>query len=385
MQFGPEYAGSSSSPQAPVTNNEENDTDNPIVVTPPIGEEITDIPAAGPPSGEDANLILGPRYGDELSLYHAILVMKVLRLISFAENGFAGQSVGIVVPGMTDYYEKMGLDNTVPNGESVPCFRGGETNGTKSVSWNNGGHSYPAQYLSTRGYNSCRHSGLNFGRFELYDGFVHQSGSAMDSGRPHGIRSGNIYAEQLKITDMQEDVSITLDGNMTFNLDDTIPYTMEITEIAMSIREDNNSMVSAGPYIEDILVHDGSITFEQLVHETDTGTSYVMGVKEASLLISVANNNHQNIVLSVTTENPASSDIVYSLRIKRGGHSAVSRPTDHAILIDRIIPSSQTPYVYNVSIDFNHNGVIDREGVYPQEYYEEEPLFRDRWGYILGL
>jgi hypothetical protein len=378
--------GSGSGSESTLPNNDDGGTDSPIVDTPAV-DDVTEVPSTGEPT-DDPNYILGPLYGDELSIYHATLVMKVLRVLSFAEDGFslAGVSVGMVVNGLTDYYERPIItDNLVPNGGLVPCLKDDESQGSKSATWNNGGDNYPTQYTSTRMYSTCRHSGLNFGTFNLYDGVVQQSGTADSGNHPHSIQGGNIHVEYLNLADTDEDISVTINGYMTFNYVSSSLETLEITEIDLEFHEDNNTLGGSSRYIEDILVHDGTITFERLEHVSDTGTSYTKGVKHAALRIDVTNNNHEKIALLVTTVEPTRDDVVYSLNIERAENSADPQPTEHAIRIDRVHPPYETPYVYNVYIDFNHNGVIDEIDAYPQEFYEEEALFRDRWGYIEGL
>jgi hypothetical protein len=378
--------GSGSSTQTPTTNTE-GDNDPTVGVT-PDENDTPDIPASGPPIDDGPNLILGPLYGEELSLYHANLVMKVLRLIGFVESSrFVGQPVGRVVNGITDYYKDFGRgDDMVTNGALVPCFHGDETYGTKSVTWDNGGGTYPAQYSNTRIYHDCRHGGMHFGLFNVYDGTVIQSGIASDESWPHAIRYGNIHVEDLKLTDHDlDDISITLDGYMSFSEDDYRPYALEISEIALDIREVNYSASDSISYIENITVHDGTVTFEELVHEDAEGTNFITGVKEASFKISVENSNHGKIELLVTTVTPENSDTVYSLMIARGGNTVDAVSMDHTIRIDRFDPPVTTSEVFNVSIDFNHNGVIDGPPAYPQEYYEGESLFRDRWGFMSGL
>jgi hypothetical protein len=378
--------GSGSGSETLLPSSNDDSTELPTDNTHNSGEDIADVPSSGEPIGS-TNHILGPKFGDELSIYHATLVMKVLRFLSFAEDGFAGVPYGVVVNGMTDYYEQNTGSGSavVPNGGLVPCLRDGESHGNKSVTWDNGGDEYPAQYTSTRMYSNCRHSGLNFGRFKLYDGVLQQSGIALSGIRRHDIQAGRIDADQLTIGDLEEDVSVTIDGNMSFNSDASSQRVINITDIDLTFYEDNSTFEGAERYVEEIFVHDGTVTFERLMRESAVGTSYLFGVKHASLKIDVKNNNHQNMVLWVKTVETTSDDVFYSLEIQRGENSADPQSTDHVIRIDRVNSSNTVSAVYNVSIDFNHNGVIDGIGAYPKEFYEEERLFRDRWGYITGL
>jgi hypothetical protein len=386
--------GSGSDSHAPSNSSDDINTDVPILDPLPNENENSDVPSDGVPPDQaiNDNHFLGPEYGEELSLYHAILVMKVLRTLGKAGNEFVGIDVGEFNYLSYEYYDyKDELDKDQINGGLFPCEFTGEPHGTRSVTWHDGDPGYPAQYTSTRMYNDCKQGGLSFGDFYIYDGTIIQSGILDRFNNEDVITSGNIHADQLELTNEEREVSIAINGYIGFNRNLNAQRNTEILEIGLTIREDNNSWKGgAGRYIEDISVHGGKITFGPMDYETQIGIGTIIGVKHASVRIDVENNNHKHIALLVKTVTPTRNDVIYSLEISRAELSDQPQPTHHNIRIDRMQPGyGGGGYLsFNVYIDLNDNGVIDTEYVYPKEFYEDEALQNqrwERWGYINGL
>ncbi|MBT2969966.1 MAG: hypothetical protein KME56_13870 [Candidatus Thiodiazotropha sp. (ex Ctena orbiculata)] len=381
--------GTGSGSTTPTTNNEDSNTSNPVVDTPSGDQTNHDIPSVevDPGEGIDQKHILGPDYGEELFIYHATLVMDVLRLIGFYKGYFVGIDVGETYP-IVEFPDKDDdIGYQALNGTVYSCmYRNDEPRGSKTVTWNNGGTEHPKQYTSTRIYNNCDQNSLHYGTFRIYDGTVLQSGTAMYVNNYPAIQSGVIHADQLKITDQQEEVSLTIDGYMYFDANTNGQRSTDISEIAMRFHEDNNSVESAGRYIEDITVHGGTITFDITTPEGQNGSSNIYGVKNATLRIDVENNNHKHIALLVETIPPPNNEVLYSLEISRAELTTTDpAPMQHTIRIDRLNPPYSSYSVYNVYIDFNKNGIIEKVNTYPNEYYEEVTLLGNRWGYISGL
>jgi hypothetical protein len=358
------------------------------------GSSAPEDTAAGNGSNNNTNLpeppttnskhVLGPDFGKDLSLYHAELVMKVLRLFRFAENTFAGIRPGEIIPHFSVKFDWVtGAPQEIFSGVTGICQSNGDVRGTRTITWDNGATDIPNTYSSTRVYSDCVQHGLSFSDFNLFDGTFSQSGTNTTDGYPHGVQGGFMQADRFKITDLDEQVSVTFNGSFNFSKELNKPYTHERSALDFSFREENDSRANSGTYVEEVGIYEGSILFEQLTIVGQNGSSFINGVKEADFKITVKNNNHDTIALSVVTVPPQTDDVFYSLQISRAEASPPPGTTSHSIRIDRLNKTGD--YVYDVSIDFNGNGVIEESGVYPDEFHDGEALNRDRWGYLDGL
>ncbi|MES9992839.1 MAG: hypothetical protein ABW098_12845 [Candidatus Thiodiazotropha sp.] len=372
------------------TINEDSNTNNPVVDTPPDDQSANDIPGGTIDPGEinKDNHFLGPRYGEELTIHHATLVMDVLRLISFYKGYFVGLEIGETTYTSSEFLDYYGeIEPEILNGGLVPCYRHtDEPWGSKAVTWSNIDGDYPKQYTSTRKYYDCNQDDIHFGAFDIYNGTVNQSGTATYVGALPAIANGSIYADQFEISSDSEDISLTIDGYMNYDAYTNGRRSTDISEIGMRFREDNYTIKSDGRYIEDIHVHDGTISFDIVTPEGQEGSSNTYAIEHANLKMDIENNNHEKIALSVKTIQPPSDEFLYSLEISRAELPADDpAPMHHTIRIDRINQPELQTFAFNVSIDFNKNGIIEKDNVYPDEYYEEENLLSSRWGFISGL